>query len=96
MLVLSFVGLSQPGEEDENGDENGEEASVEMGAELYEENCLSCHGDDMEGETGPAIAGDDPDTVLSAIEEGPGTMPEDLVTGEEAEAVAEYVSEGGE
>ncbi|SDI33763.1 c-type cytochrome [Natribacillus halophilus] len=101
MLILSFVGLGDFGEEaeengngEENGEENGEDA-VEVGEEVYEQDCLSCHGENMEGDTGPAIEGQDPDAVITAIEEGPGSMPEGLVDGEDAEAVAEYVSEGG-
>ncbi|QDI89790.1 cytochrome c [Salicibibacter halophilus] len=98
MLILSFVGLGDPAGEEEEGEENGngEEEAVDVGVELYEENCLSCHGENMEGDSGPAIEGQSADEVMTAIEEGPGSMPEDLVTGEDAEAVAEYVEEGGE
>ncbi|QQK75838.1 cytochrome c [Salicibibacter cibarius] len=95
MLILSFVGLGEPAEEEE-GEENGEEESVDAGAEIYEENCLSCHGENMEGDSGPEIEGQGVDEVMTAIEEGPGSMPEGLVSGEDAEAVAEYVEEGGE
>ncbi|AXF54705.1 c-type cytochrome [Salicibibacter kimchii] len=96
MLILSFVGLGDPAGEEAEENGNGEEEAVDVGAELYEENCLSCHGENMEGDSAPEIAGQSADEVTSAIEEGPGSMPEDLVTGEDAEAVADYVEEGGE
>ncbi|WP_018923734.1 c-type cytochrome [Salsuginibacillus kocurii] len=98
MLSLSFVGLNQQvdPDEEENGEENGEDTEeiddpIELGEQVYEENCLSCHGDNLEGASGPGIEGYDHDGTIEAIEEGPGSMPDGLVDGEEAEAVAEYV-----
>ncbi|GAK11478.1 cytochrome c [Geomicrobium sp. JCM 19039] len=97
MLVFSFIGLGAGGEEGEEGNENGEEMDtddpVALGEQLFEDSCLSCHGDAGAGGTaGPPVAGLDMDVVIQAIEEGPGAMPDGLVSGEEAEAVAEYVS----
>lgn len=94
MLILAFIGLGQPGEEEEeNGNGDDSDDPVEVAEAIYEESCLSCHGDNMEGAAGPPIAGHDTDAVLTAIEEGPGSMPADLVSGEEAELVADYVSQ---
>ncbi|GAK12414.1 hypothetical protein JCM19039_2185 [Geomicrobium sp. JCM 19039] len=44
----------------------------------------------------PGIEGVAADDVLAAIDEGPGSMPPGLVSGEDAEAVAAYVENGGE
>ncbi|SDI30469.1 c-type cytochrome [Natribacillus halophilus] len=76
-------------------DEKDSEETVDAGEgmELYEDSCIDCHGENFEGTTGPSIAGYNEDEVLDAIEEGPGSMPEDLYTGEDAEAVAQYVEE---
>ncbi|SDI44727.1 c-type cytochrome [Natribacillus halophilus] len=74
-------------------EDNGETVDAGEGLELYEDNCLECHGEDFEGGTGPALDGYSEDEVMTAIEEGPGSMPADLVTGEEADAVAQYVEE---
>ncbi|MBB6451220.1 mono/diheme cytochrome c family protein [Geomicrobium halophilum] len=92
MMVIggSAMLLAACGDESE---EAGDTMDPAEGEGLYEENCLSCHGDDMDGGTGPALDGYSADEVVTAIEEGPGTMPADLVEGEEAESVAAYVEE---
>ncbi|WP_018921949.1 c-type cytochrome [Salsuginibacillus kocurii] len=85
------------GEEEENGDaeENGGDTyDADEMHQVYEENCLSCHGDNLEGGgAGPGIDGMDEDEVLTAIEEGPGSMPADLVEDEEAEQLSAWVSD---
>ncbi|GAK06451.1 cytochrome c [Geomicrobium sp. JCM 19038] len=91
IITFSFIGLGAGGDDAEDGD-SGSGDPVEMADSLFEDNCLSCHGDNGAGGSAPAIAGMDAEAVLQAIEEGPGMMPADLVTGEEAEAVAEYVA----
>ncbi|CAM3797920.1 c-type cytochrome [Alkalicoccus chagannorensis] len=98
VFVLSLVGLNvAPDEAAENGENNNNAEEVdsddplELGEAMYEAECLSCHGGDFEGGTGPALDGYSEDEILQAIEEGPGSMPADLVTGEEADAVAEYI-----
>lgn len=74
---------------------------LEEGKDLFLENCASCHtlsAVNARGVTGPSLdelAPLDQERVLSAIETG-GTgenrMPAGLLEGEEAEAVAAYVS----
>ncbi|MFC4738146.1 c-type cytochrome [Bacillus daqingensis] len=102
VFFLSLVGLNIGGEEAaENGNENEENAQeeefddpIELGEHLYEGNCASCHGGDLEGGTGPALDGGaySEEEIVAAINEGPGSMPAGLVEdGEEAEAVAEYI-----
>ncbi|AXF56296.1 c-type cytochrome [Salicibibacter kimchii] len=76
-------------------EDNGETVDAGEGMDLYEENCMSCHGGDLEGGSGPPLEGHSADDVRAAIEEGPGSMPEDLVTGDDADAVAQYVEEEG-
>ncbi|PSL45008.1 cytochrome c550 [Salsuginibacillus halophilus] len=97
MLSISFFGVTQQAEILEDDEENGEEEEeefedpIEHGEAVYEESCLQCHGDNLEGGSGPAIDGYDADDTLQAIEEGPGSMPAGTAEGEDAEAVAEYV-----
>ncbi|PTL39449.1 c-type cytochrome [Alkalicoccus saliphilus] len=78
--------------DNEAADENGE-YDLANGEELYQGQCASCHGGDLEGGTGPALEGYSHDEVVSAIQEGPGSMPEDLVEGDDAEDVAAWVSD---
>ncbi len=74
----------------EAADNNGE-YDLANGEELYEGQCASCHGGDLEGGTGPALDGYSHDEVVASIQEGPGSMPEDLVEGDDAEDVAAWV-----
>ncbi|TVP85003.1 MAG: cytochrome c [Alkalicoccus sp.] len=102
VFALSLVGLNIGGEEaaDENNgaeENNAEEEEfddpIELGESVYEGQCASCHGGELEGGSGPPLdTGDyDENDIITAIEEGPGSMPADLVEGEEAEAVAEFI-----
>ena len=67
------------------------------GEALFVRNCGACHELDAANTTG-TFGGDLDDLrpsraeVLSAIEDGPGTMPEDIVTGRDAQVVADYVA----
>src|SRR5262245_33328340 len=73
----------------------------ELGKSLFIETCKSCHNLDAvqaKGVTGPdldELGGLDKQRVLNAIHNG-GTgqnrMPKDLLTGSDAQAVADYVS----
>lgn len=81
-----------------NNNNNAEEASGEYdlaeGEELYVGNCQSCHGGDLAGSgSNPSIQGLSYDEVMDAIENGPGSMPSNIVGGEDAENVAAWVSE---
>lgn len=63
------------------------------GEAVYQNQCLACHGGDLEGASGPGLQGYDVDTILAAIEEGPGTMPADLVSGDDAQDVAAWIAD---
>ncbi|ADU31826.1 c-type cytochrome [Evansella cellulosilytica] len=61
---------------------------------VYIGRCSGCHGQDLGGRSGgPGIIGLSKEEVLSAIEEGPGIMPKNVITGEEAENVAAWVAD---
>jgi mono/diheme cytochrome c family protein len=76
---------------------SGGSAPVSAAETLFVEKCGTCHTLDEAGTTGtygvdldelkPSSA-----AVLQAVEDGPGTMPPDIVTGDEAQAVADYVA----
>jgi mono/diheme cytochrome c family protein len=77
----------------------GQTASAE-GKLIFTQNCGTCHtlkDAGTNGQVGPVLDQVKPDKarVLKAIKKGglgSGTMPANIVTGKEAEAVAEYVS----
>lgn len=67
------------------------------GKEQFVSTCGACHtlsDAGTNGQIGPNLDNLAPDVerVLGAIETGPGQMPENLLEGEEARQVAEYVA----
>ncbi|HZG70868.1 MAG TPA: cytochrome c [Chondromyces sp.] len=85
----------QPAEEPaDNG--GGETANAAAGEEIYQANCLSCHGENLEGGFGPALdkagAEHSKEEILEIIKNGQGQMPPNIVEGEDAEAVAEWLA----
>lgn len=101
IIILSFVGLNVGPETagDDNNENNEAEQEfddpIELGEHVYIGQCASCHGENLEGGAGPGLADGayTEEEILAAIEEGPGTMPAGLATGEEAEAVTLYILE---
>ncbi|MET3697619.1 cytochrome c551/cytochrome c550 [Bacillus oleivorans] len=96
MLALAACG---GGEEEETNQENGADTSaIEAQARpIYEQNCLQCHGQNLEGTGGPSLQKVGSKYSQAEIEEiileGKGTnMPGGLIQGDEAAAVAEWLS----
>jgi mono/diheme cytochrome c family protein len=85
---------------DEAGGGGGGGAAAAEGKQIFTQSCGTCHtlGDaGTNGTVGPNLDQLSPDAarVQSAIENGgagTGAMPANIVTGQEAEAVAEYVA----
>lgn len=83
------------------GEDTGQLATVGGGGGpggLFASTCGSCHtlaAAETTGTVGPNLDELAPDTqaVLEAIQSGPGAMPENLLTGEEAEQVARFIAE---
>jgi cytochrome c551 len=82
------------------GDDGGDSKETSSGGvdaeKIVNNKCTSCHGGNLEGGMGPALndVGSrlDKDQILEIIQNGKGQMPADLVKGEEAEAVAEWLA----
>ncbi|WP_027963458.1 c-type cytochrome [Halalkalibacillus halophilus] len=96
MIVMGGVGLSQM-DVAEDGESTEEEGSMEPEA-IFENNCMSCHGGDLEGGTGPALTdvGSDYDMeglvdVIANGVEGSSLMTGDYANDEEAEVLAEWL-----
>ena len=75
----------------------GGTATAAEGKQLFTRTCGGCHtlsDAGTNGQVGPNLDELQPDKerVLTAIQQGPGTMPDNLYEGADAEAVAEYVS----
>jgi mono/diheme cytochrome c family protein len=83
------------GGEPAGGGGGGQTAAT--GEDIFKQRCASCHtlaAADANGSVGPNLDDLKPDRqrVLDAIANGPGVMPENVVVGAEAEAVADFVS----
>ena len=82
------------------GGGGGNAALVAQGKQLFQQNCGTCHtlaDAGTNGKIGPVLDDLKPDkqVVLGAIKNGgrgSGTMPANIVTGQDAQAVATYVS----
>ncbi|MXQ50735.1 c-type cytochrome [Salinicoccus hispanicus] len=83
---------------DESSESGADAADSELAMEVYQNNsCVQCHGENMEGASGPDLTdvGNrlSEDEIRSVIEEGPGAMPAGLVTDqEELDAVAQWLA----
>ena len=82
------------------GGGGGNAAVVAQGKQLFQQNCGTCHtlkDAGTSGKVGPVLDQVKPNKalVLSALKNGglgSGTMPANIVTGKDAQAVATYVS----
>src|SRR5699024_203400 len=100
-IIIFYVGVDQRKDiqqAEENGGENSE--SMDEGEEVFQQNCATCHGDDLSGGNGPDLTkvGSEmsKDDIHDIIEKGKGDMPPGIVAGEDADIVAEWLSEYGE
>ncbi|MDG5786564.1 cytochrome c [Evansella sp. AB-P1] len=100
IIILSFYGLNiDQNMAGDNDDGNEQEFSdpIELGEYLYgTTGCISCHGGDLAGVgSNPAVNALEGrltvEEIVQIIEDGPGSMPGDLASGSDAEAIAEYL-----
>ncbi|MFA8439580.1 cytochrome c550 [Pueribacillus sp. YX66] len=93
VIILSSVGITQMNKEAGGGEE--ELASPE---EIYEQNCASCHGGNLEGNSAPALdkvgSSLSEEEIADIIQNGKGAgMPAGLVTGEAQQLLSEWLAE---
>jgi mono/diheme cytochrome c family protein len=79
-------------------DDDTEPIDQDAARQLFQTTCRACHAlSDAKaaGVFGPDLDLLQPDAtvVRRAIEDGPGPMPDDLLTGDDADVVARYVAE---
>jgi mono/diheme cytochrome c family protein len=72
-------------------------AQEQHGRQVFAQHCAGCHelkASNAVGSTGPSLDMLRPPApaTLAAIRHGPGAMPADLVTGPDAQAVANFVA----
>jgi sulfite dehydrogenase len=94
ILALAFAGCG--GGEDDTADRSDQAASGEP-KQVFASTCGGCHtlaDAGTTGQIGPVLDELEPNAarVVRAIEKGPGQMPEGLLAGKDAQAVADYVA----
>ncbi len=96
ILVLGACGGDNSDEPAVNGGET-ETTDASEAADIFKENCATCHGDDLSGAAGPNLTevGNrlDQDQIEEVIEDGKGAMPGELLSGQDIPAVAEWLAE---
>src|SRR5690625_4926909 len=94
LLVLGACGGSNSGD---TGGDSGGTTEASAGEELYKKQCASCHGTDLAGVSGPGLenvgSSLSSDEILDIIENGQGSMPPGLLTGDDAKEVADWLAE---
>lgn len=80
------------------GNDNASKEVTETGdaEKLYSQNCAQCHGQNLEGGVGTELAkiGSklSQDEIEKIIADGVGAMPENLLKGDDAKTVAEWLA----
>ncbi|HIV73654.1 MAG TPA: cytochrome c [Candidatus Pseudogracilibacillus intestinigallinarum] len=103
-IIVFYIGVEQREDirlaEENGGEEVTENNDGEVADDpeaVYANSCASCHGDDLSGAMGPDLTkvGSDhsADDIVNIINNGQGAMPPGLVGPEEADLLAEWLSE---
>lgn len=75
----------------------GPSADQPSAKQIFKQNCASCHGENLQGKSGPAL-----DTIgrklskediLKQMKEGGGGMPGGIIKGTDAENVADWLAD---
>lgn len=81
---------------DANNNNNGGTTDVAAAEDLYKKQCASCHGQDLSGGAGPSLetvgADHSASDIKDIIENGQGSMPSGLLSGDEAQTVADWLA----
>lgn len=82
---------------DNNNDEGGGETTSAGAEQIYAQNCSSCHGENLEGSNGPKLdnVGSrlSKDEILDMIKNGGSGMPPNIISGDDADQVADWLAE---
>ncbi|HET7628437.1 MAG TPA: cytochrome c [Bacillales bacterium] len=94
MCIIGFYGASQIGNDQAKG--GGGATADASPKQIFEKNCASCHGQNLEGGMGPSLqhigSKLSKEQILEQIKNGGGAMPGGLIQGEEAKKVAEWLA----
>ncbi|TXC90997.1 cytochrome c [Metabacillus litoralis] len=96
VILGACGGAEEPADEAADSTEGTTTASGD-GEEIYQQNCIGCHGRNLEGASGPnltEVGGKyDQAAIESIIINGQGNMPKGLLNEADAEVVASWLAE---
>ncbi|MCM3567409.1 cytochrome c551 [Neobacillus mesonae] len=102
-LVMGLAACGGGSDSSDSGSSSGggQDTASAGGQKIYDQKCSSCHGGDLKGGMGPDLskigAKYSKDEILKIAENGKtgdkGTMPPGIVSGDDAEQVAQWLSE---
>lgn len=97
VAITSILILGACGNDAEENKNSATENKADAGKAAYANStCIGCHGKDLEGASGPNLtkvgSKYSKDEILEIIKNGKGSMPKNLVKGEEAESIAKYLA----
>lgn len=100
MLVIGIWGghAAQDREAKSNGTtEQKTTASAATPDQIFQKNCAICHGNNLQGGVGPNLqkigASKTKDDILNQIKNGGGQMPGGIISGDDAQKVADWLSQ---
>lgn len=97
VLVLGACGGGDKTKEDATEPNTGTETAVVDAEKIVNAKCITCHGGNLEGASGPALdeIGSELSEaeILDVINNGQGGMPGGIIKGEDADAVAKWLVE---
>ncbi|MGE6630205.1 cytochrome c551 [Bacillus sp. NPDC077027] len=96
-LTMAFVLAACGGGSNSSDKDSGSKSSnVSSGEEIYQQNCIGCHGKDLSGGGGPSlkeIGSKYSESQLADIaQNGKGSMPSGMVDEKQAKAVAKWLA----
>ncbi|WP_409290471.1 cytochrome c551 [Peribacillus sp. SCS-37] len=97
-LILTACGGGDNAGQKEDGGNSSENTSgpSSNGEKLFQRSCSSCHGEKLEGGFGPKLtnvgAEHSQEEIEGIIKNGKGQMPGNILKGEDAKAVAEWLA----
>lgn len=93
------IGLAACGGGNKGTDPNnnaGQKTATNDAEAIVKQNCISCHGENLEGRNGPALndigSRLSRDEILDAIHNGRAGMPGGIIKGDDAEKVADWLA----
>lgn len=97
IIIPVVLGLAACGGGDEEPADRPQQTATGEPKQVFASTCGGCHtlaDAGTSGSIGPNLDELKPDAaqVISAIETGPSSMPPNLLSGEEAQSVADYVA----